>query len=834
MKNAADVSAARHLACIASLMLLAAVTYSNSIEVPFTFDDRHNITENHRIRARRLGPTELCDAAFESPTKTRPLANASFALNYRFGRYDVSGYHLVNIAVHAVGGAFVYLFVVVTLGCAGRIERRVRSSRVWIALFTSVLFTVHPIQTQAVTYIVQRMTGMAAMFYLAAMLLYIAGRRVRAGRRRWVLWSAGVVCWVAALGSKEIAVTLPLSVLLYELYFFADSRRTHAIRRCGYGLMALVIAALPVWLFMNDHVLDFSIRDFDLGQRVLTQFRVLIFYTSLLLFPNPGRLNLMHHIATSRSVMDPPVTIVAIIALLGIVVLALTLVRKDRLVSFGIVWFLIHLFLESSILRLEMIFEHRLYLPMVGACVVAVILLYRVLAFDRSRVTFVAIGVLLLLAMATFQRNRIWRDPVLLWSDVIGKNPYSARAHVDIGVTFAGQGRSERAIREYREAIRLDSDSKIAHNNLGNALLLLGRLDDAALHLEKAIQIDSAYAVAITNLGNVLRTRGDVDEAIAHYRRSLTIDPDIAKTHSNLGIALRSKGKVEEAIGHYRRALALDPDFDDAHYNLGNALQSQGKLDDAIRHYRMALRLRPEFPEACNNLAASLLTKGSVDEAVGHLRQVLVLTPDDIEAHTNLGHALELQGKRTEAADHFRRAISINPNKAMGHSGLAAYYDGRGRLTDALHHLSRAVAIAPDNAEARFDFAFALHRSGRIEEAIDSYREAIRLRPQWPRPRTHLAWILATNPDAGIRKPQEAIEQSLLASDLLAGPDAVTLDTLAAAYAAVKRYGEAVATAKRAYDLAVAAGNDALAEGITQRVRLYKRRLPYRDLTPTQ
>ena len=833
MSRAADLRAFRHLACVASIALLAVMIYINTTDSPFTFDDRHNITENHRIRVREPELTKFMEAAFRSPTSTRPVANASFALNYLFGRYEVWGYHIVNIAIHAINGVLVYALMVVTMERTRRRNRATDPSHglpsIRMALFAALLFTLHPIQTQSVAYVVQRMTAMAVMFYLAAMLLYIAGRRAQATGRRWALWAAGLFCWVAALGSKEIAVTLPLTLLLYELYFLDGLRRTSTARRFGSVLAVLAITAVPVWLFMNDRVLDFSVRDFDMGQRVLTQFRVVVFYASLVLFPHPDRLNLIHHIETSRSLLEPAATIAAVGLLTSLVLAALLLSRGHRLVSFGIVWFLIHLALESSIIRLEMIFEHRLYLPMVGASVCLVILIWYAQAASRSRSTLAGLGAALLLATATWHRNLEWRDPVFLWSDVISKNPHSERAHVDMGVAFADRGRFDLAILEYREAIRLKLNSETAHNNLGKVLLSQGRLDDAAVHFEEAIRIKPNHASAITNLGTLFRTRGDVDKAIFHYRRSLLIDPDMAQTHSNLGVALRSVGNVEAAIEHLRRALTLNPEYDDAHYNLGNALQSQCKTSDAIRHYREVLRLSPDYSEAHTNLGAAFLTTGKVDAAIVQFRNALALAPDDVEAHTNLGRALLLQGKQTEAADHFRRSISIDPDEAVAHSSLAAWYDSRGQLDDAVRHYFLALAIAPDNADDHFSLAFTLHRHGRVKNAITSYREAIRLRPQWPKPLTHLAWILSTHPDADLRCPQEAVDLAVQAAGLVNEKDAATLDTLAAAYAAARRYDEAVATAKHAYDLAVAAGNEHLAVGITQRVRLYKRRLPYRD-----
>ena len=835
-KNAGAGCAISHLAGMALVVAVTVAVYANGSHAPFAFDDHHNISENHRIRIRRLGLNELLHAAFKSPTSLRPVANASFALNYYFGKYDVVGYHIVNIAIHAINGILVYILVFVTIRSSERSIRSAgtfrRGSANWIALFTSLWFAVHPVQTQTVTYVVQRMNSMAVMFYLLCIILYVAGRHTRAKGRRWTIWAAGVACWAAALGSKEIAVTLPPVILLYEWFFLADVNGKRVVRRCGVVLAAAAILALPAVVLLNAHVVDFSLRDFSMGQRVLTQFRVVVFYASVLLFPHPDRLNLIHHIATSQSIMEPLATTAAMVLILGLFVLALSLARTQRLISFCIFWFLIHLLLESSILPLEMVFEHRLYLPMLGASGLCVTLLSRAAAGHRHWATFAAVTATLALAAAANHRNHDWGDPVILWSDVISKTPRSDRAHTNIGVTFIERGQPERAIVELRQAVTLKPHSEIAHNNLGNALLTRGQLVDAAVHLAEAIRIKPDYASALTNLGNLSRTRGDVDEAIRHYGRSLEIDPDLAQTHSNLGIALRSKGKIDEAIKHYLRALVINPDYDDAHYNLGNALQSQGKLDEAIRHYHQVLRLRPDYSEAHNNLGAALLTQGHVVEAIDCFRDALALDGDDAEAHTNLGHALQMEGELEESADQFRKAIALQPDKVIAHRSLAALYRNRGQVDRAVHHYSRAVAIDPENADAQFNLALTLHLSGQTQGAVRHYRQALQLDPHWPKPLTHLAWILATDPNDRLRHPQEAIDLARRASLLLNDRDAAALDTLAAAYASAGQFDDAVTASRKALDLAEAAGDGHLKKGILERRTLYERKKPFRDRLP--
>jgi Flp pilus assembly protein TadD len=573
-RSSDDVFAKPPIAVLAIAVLCVGL-YSNTWSSPFHFDDAGNIEDNRYVRVTELGLRPLYEAGFKSPSSSRPVANMSFALNYYLAGYDVTGYHAVNLLVHFANGVLVYLLALVTLRLSG-IRHRER-----IALFAALVFTAHPVQTQAVTYIVQRMSSLAAMFYLLALLLFVRGRLGPAGGRRWALWAGSFASWLLALGSKQNAITLPVVLVLYEWFFFRDLSSDWLRRNFKTFLgLAVVLAGVALLYLRGDPsnlLVGYADRDFTLAERVLTQLRVVVFYIGLLVFPAPSRLNLIHAFSTSHSLFAPITTLLCLLLLMGLLALAIALARNHRLVSFCMLWFFVHLAVESSVVSLEMAFEHRLYLPLVGIALLASWLLFSRSSRKQSWAVGIAVCVVAALGAATYVRNETWRDGVTLWSDVLAKNPRSHRGHYNLGVQLEARG----------------------------------RIDEAARHYTEAIHIAPGFAEAHNNLGMAMAGEGKVGEAIHHYSAALEIDPEFAKAHNNLGMALSRQGRFDEAELHYAEALRLAPDYAKAHNNLGVTLARQGRLEEASRQFAEALRLEPDYPEARKNLeqASRLMTR---------------------------------------------------------------------------------------------------------------------------------------------------------------------------------------------------------------------------------
>ena len=624
---------------------LVVLIYSNTLQVPFLLDDLPNIEENPHLRLSGFSLAGLREAWLEGFLPRRPVANVSFALNYAVHGYALAGYHWVNLLIHVGTGLGLYALLKATLGLPlPRLSRRALSG--WVPLLTVLFWLVHPVQTQSVTYIVQRMNSLASLFYVLSLWCYVRGRLSMGLGSRWGWVGGCVLAGVLGLGCKEIVATLPFFIFLYEWYFF-QGLSGGWLRRYGgvFGGVLILLLGL-VWWYFGGHLMEallagYAGRDFSLGERLLTEFRVVVFYLGLLLFPHPSRLNLDHDFAVSHSWLEPWTTLPAVGLVLGLVVVAVVLARRgERLLSFCLLWFLGNLLMESSVIGLELVFEHRLYLPSMLLVLLVVVLAGRALRLRRG----LTLGLVCTLALVssgwTWERNAVWRDEITLWQDCVTKSPGKARPHGNYGRTLLKSGKIEETIYHFREALRLDPGSTRAHYDLGIVLSKTGQFEEATAHYREALKIKPDYADAHNSLGFALMNSGNIGEAVAHFREALRINPVLADAHNNLGFFLINNGQIEEAIAHYRKALRAKPDHELALYNLGMALVSQGKIDEAINHYTAALRLLPFAEKLHNNIGIALLKKGDIEKAVSHFREALRIKPDYSLAYRNLQRSL--------------------------------------------------------------------------------------------------------------------------------------------------------------------------------------------------
>jgi hypothetical protein len=361
----------RHLIAVGLIAGVAFLIYSNTFSVPFQFDDRSNITQNPNVQIK-VFTWDSFERLMKNTYKEsiRLFAYFTLALNYYFGEFNVFGYHLVNLLVHIFAGISLYGFLILTFRLPS-LREKYGAISYKVALFASLIFISHPIQTQSVTYIVQRMASMAGMFYLLTFILYIKGRLAH-GKVRLLYLGGALLGYLLGVFSKENTAILPLFIALYEFYFIQNmdlSPRGKKSLLILIGSLVLIgSVGLLVWgsRYLQVIVEGYQERPFTLSERMLTQFRVVLYYLTLLVYPHPSRLNLDYDFVTSKSLLDPPTTLISILVVLGLVGYGVWVARKRPLVSFCILWYFGNLVIESSIFPLEMVFEHRLYLPSIG------------------------------------------------------------------------------------------------------------------------------------------------------------------------------------------------------------------------------------------------------------------------------------------------------------------------------------------------------------------------------------------------------------------------------------------------------------------------------------
>jgi hypothetical protein len=391
VKKTLPSSYLRHLLAIGLIASLAFVVYSNTFYVPFHFDDRPNILENPNIQIKVFTWERLGQFVKNTYGVTiRVFSSFTFALNYYFGEFNVFGYHLVNFLIHVASGIFLYWFLMLTFRLP-LLREKYESISYKAALFAALIFICHPIQTQSVTYIIQRMASMAGMFYLLSMILYVKGR-LSGGRARFFYLGGAVLTWLLGVFSKENVAILPFFILLYEFYFFQNLTVTRSGKKILLVLLILVILIVTVGLllwgerYFNLTLEGYKIREFSLEERLLTQSRVVLYYLTLLVFPHPSRLNLDYDFPVSKTLLDPPTTLISILIIAGLIGYSIWVAKRRPVLSYFVLWYFGNLVIESSIFPLEMVYEHRLYLPAVGPFVLFSLLAVRGIEKLKTRI----------------------------------------------------------------------------------------------------------------------------------------------------------------------------------------------------------------------------------------------------------------------------------------------------------------------------------------------------------------------------------------------------------------------------------------------------------------
>jgi tetratricopeptide (TPR) repeat protein len=673
-------SASRRDALLGSVLIALAtlLAYSNAFNASFHFDDHHVIVENEALRSiRSLWP----------PSGNRWVGYLSFALNYQLGGLSVFGYHLVNLIIHVVNGILVsWLTTLILQTPALRSANWRPLTRRYLPLTTGLLFALHPVATQAVTYVAQRFTSLATLFCLSSIALYVAARlspwpSERASAR--VLWQYGlaIVAAVAAMRTKEISFTLPFVVVGFELVLFGQRRRLLPVTPIA------ATALLVIWGVGRDHrqiadVLGDATRfaaETSLIPRsvyLVTQTRVVVRYLQLLFLPI-GQ-NLDYEFPLSGSVWDVRVLLAVsvLIAVWVFVILLFQFARRANrpegtLVFLGTAWFFVTLSVESSIIPIvDVINEHRMYLPAVGgAIVLGTALLSAVervwpLGQPALRVAAALLVYAGPLGVATYARNRVWKDEVTLWSDVVSKSPNLPRAHNNLAEALLRIGDSSGAVREAREAIRLSPRFAQAHGLLAEAFFAQGRIADGIPEARESLRLDPTLAIPHVDLGDVYASIGRYGDAVREYQDAIRVDPRLARAHINLGVAYERLMLPDEATREYRETLRLEPGNALAHYFIGNVLYQGNHLDDAIREYREAIRLDPGFANARCDLGHIYFQRGQFAEAVNEHREAIRVAPRLPLAHDNLADDYQAVGLFDEAARERREAARLARDQA--------------------------------------------------------------------------------------------------------------------------------------------------------------------------
>jgi tetratricopeptide (TPR) repeat protein len=644
-RQALSSLAERPALAVALIMVIGLLAYSNTLHVPFQWDGKEFVGDNPIVKDLTyfLEPSRAKGIEYYGALKGRYVGYLTFAVNYRLHGTDVTGYHLVNIAVHLLNALLVYLLVLLTFRTPYLAGSEFRRHSGYVALFSGLLFVSHPLQTEAVTYIFQRLASLVAFFYLLSLVLYVKyrnGGKSLTRRSAATLYLVSLVSAILAMKTKENAFTLPVVIALYELFFYRGHLKARAASLVPFFL---TMAIIPLSILdvgsrpsgMLRQIGDIGYAGLSRTEYLLTQFRVIVTYIRLLFLPVGQNIDYDYPVYGSLWNSQVALSLLLILGLLCLAAYLFHLSRRGsaalRLISFGILWFFVTLSVESTIIPIPMLIdEYRLYLPSVGA-VLAVTAAFFLMAerLGKKHSMNAAVGTLvsasLVFCFATFERNSLWKSEIALWADTARKSPNKSRVYNNLGNAYDSGGFGDRAIEIYFKALRVDPRNAKAYYNLGIAYKEKGRLDDAIEQFRKAVEIKHDYGDAHNNLGIAYAAKGVMEEAIGHFRAAIESNPYKAVYYKNLGAAYADMGRLDGAIEAYQSGLRLEPDNADIHNNLGVAYARRGELDEAVRHMEASVGLNPEDPEARYNLANAYRLKGWNDKARQQMQKAQAL-----------------------------------------------------------------------------------------------------------------------------------------------------------------------------------------------------------------
>ena len=603
----------------ALLFFLVCVIYSNTFQASWHLDDYHNILNNPRLKIENLQLESIIqtfyasfDRGLYSKSKLyRPVVCLTLALNWYFGQDNPFGYHLVNLAVHIIA-AFMLFLTILTLFESPNLRGKYQGSEYFIALLATVLWTINPIQTQAVTYIVQRMAAMAAMFYIVGIYLYIKARLDDSPSNRILFYLGCCLAFVLALGSKENAVLLPISIVLVEFIFFQDLSRPQ-IRRTFYAIIAggaIIIGVAGILLFTNGNflgLLNYSHRPFTPLQRLLTEPRIVIFYLYQIFYPVATRLSIEHDIPISTSIIHPLSTIASLIAVFLLIGIGLWQMRKRPVLSFAVLFFFLNHAVESTIIGLELAFEHRNYLPSMFLFFPVGMGLKWLLDHYRDRKTsmhyaFLSFITLLILGLGfgTYIRNMAWATEKSLWEDAVAKAPNSGRAlHNLAWGHFERAGRYDLAMQLYQKSLVSENHSKVRKT------------------------------MTLNNIANLYYQKKDYKKAVQSWRLAFEHSPEIEFIQFRLALALAKSGDLNKATSHLNTLLAKRPEYADYNFLKGSILLKQKLYEQALKSFRRVLKQNPDSEKGLIKMGVILNLMEKYQRAELFLKDAHIRDPED-------------------------------------------------------------------------------------------------------------------------------------------------------------------------------------------------------------
>ena len=613
------------------IIVVGFVAYHNSFQCEFILDSYSKIIQDPRIH-------QLWPISRVIEESNRPIIFITFAVNYAISGMNVLSYHVLNFLVHILAGLTLFGIIRRTLG-ETYLAERYGSRATGLAAFIALLWVIHPLQTESVTYIYQRSESIMSLFFLLT--LYCLIRYL--GSQKGVWQAAAILMCAFGMASKAIMVTAPIIYLFYDRTFWAGSYKEILKKRKWLYPGLMLTWFILIKLLMGPHesqgTAGFDMKDLTVWQYMVSQPQVILHYIRLVFWPHPLVLDYMWPIAQAPADIALPAMFIG-----GLLILTLWAVRYRPALGFLAVWFFLILAPSSSFIPIaDLAFEHRIYLPLAGF-ITLVVFLFDVIVLEKMQsrekkkyiIFFFVFAIVPVLILRTIARNRDYQNRQGMWKEVVRYRPRNSRALYNLGLTYLAERRLDEALDNFLKATAINPDYVMAYNNMGNIYYEKGMKDEAVRNYEKALSFEVIHPEVYNNYGVVLMDTEDYEKAEQYLKMAKEYNPNAIDAEKNLGNLYYLTNDLEKAVLQYQKVLARRPDHHSARYSLATIYLTQGKLNQAKNEMLFLTRNQPESPVAQNTLGEVYLQLKDYKSAAFHFQQALTSDSDFKKAQENL------------------------------------------------------------------------------------------------------------------------------------------------------------------------------------------------------
>lgn len=718
---------------LASCLLIAIgyMIYSNTFQAPFHFDGNAAIVENTYIMD--ISNIKRIHQFYPS----RVIAFMSFALNYHFHHQSVFGYHLINWLIHIFNAFLVWILMTLTIKLDNRdVKKEVSTIAGYVG---ALIFLVHPLQTQIVTYIYQRITSMAILFSLLALIFYVQGRMLTTEPgekgRAVKFFGCSVLCIVLAMFCKELAITLPLLIAAYEIFFFR--RQTQIGGKSTVTKRFLIAALLLILVIPATYKFDAMDRLFEpkkseshteemitAGTYTLTQFRIFPLAIRLLFLPINQSVD--YDVALSKSVLDLRV-LMGFGFLLFYLFMMVRLFKGHRLISFALAWVLIS-YSYNLVPKRNIFAEQYVSFCLFGFCLFLISAAPLFIRHSKKILTC-ACALIIVFSLMTFKRNRVWANPISLWSDVVKKFPHKSRGHDALGTAYFKEGQYDKAFEHYKKSIIISQSEAYVYINLGNIYFIKDEYELAIELYNEGLSRSSEYGKAkiYNNLGNVYFKMGRFNLAINNFMKA----PNTASAFNNKGVVLKQMKRYDLAIEAFNKAIEINPSYAESYYNRATVYGILNHFDKAKADFEMAIKFKPNYSQAYHNRGVIHSIVNEQSKSLADYNKALDLNPKAKQVYLMRGTLLTLNKDYPSAIQDFSEALKIDPQYSEVYFRRGDVYRLTKQYDLALQDYDKAVGLTADFIDAYLNRGATYYLQSNYDSALKDFNYVIRLNDQF-------------------------------------------------------------------------------------------------------